>query len=349
MLPPRWVRRVVIAPIVVVGIFVGVTALPIALVVALALSPLLPGRWRPLRFLWFLVLYAASELVLLTALFGLWVATGFGAAMNSPWSQRAHYRLVQLFLDVLYYEATRVLGVKVSIEGTSPDVGPGHPIVVLSRHAGAGDSFLLIRMLLSTYDREPRIVLKDTLQWDPAIDTALNRLPNRFITPNPGSTGAIIEERIQQLASQLDTNDALVIFPEGGNFSKTRRRLAIDRLRHKGLTAEAEQAERLRHVLPPRPGGTTAAFRAAPDADAVLVAHTGLEHLSSLGDLWRWLPMDSDVRLRWWRVPAAEVPREPEAVAAWLDEWWARIDGWIHEHQTALQTSEGGTTRSSSS
>ncbi len=338
-----------IAPTVMVGVIAALLAMPVALLVAGALSPLLPGRWRPLRFFWFLAVYAAAELVMLAALFVLWVATGFGAAIDRPWSQRAHYQLVRLFLDLLYYEATRVLGVRVTVEGPSPDVGPGHPIVVLSRHAGAGDSFLLIRLLLSTYSREPRIVLKDTLQWDPAIDTALNRLPNRFITPNPGRTGAVVEQRIEELAGRLDANDALVIFPEGGNFSKTRRRLAIDRLRHKGLTAEAEQAERLRHVLPPRPGGTAAAFRAARDADAVLVAHAGLEHLSSLGDLWRWLPMDSEVRLRWWRVPAAEVPREAAGVAEWLDDWWARIDDWIHENQLAAHQADGGSTRSTAS
>ncbi len=41
--------------------------------------------------------------------------------------------------------------------------------------------------LMNWYAREPRIVLKDTLQWDPAIDVVLNRLPNRFIRPDPGA------------------------------------------------------------------------------------------------------------------------------------------------------------------
>ena len=32
-------------------------------------------------------------------------------------------------------------------------------------------------------------MLKDTLQWDPAVDVLLNRLPNRFIAPGhtPGA------------------------------------------------------------------------------------------------------------------------------------------------------------------
>ena len=36
------------------------------------------------------------------------------------------------------------------------------------------------------YDREPRVVLKDTLAWDPVIDVLLRRIPARFITPQPG-------------------------------------------------------------------------------------------------------------------------------------------------------------------
>ena len=65
----------------------------------------------------------------------------------------------------------------------------------------------------------------------------------------------------------------------------------------------------MRRVLPPRPGGVAAALTAAPHADVVFVAHTGLEHLSTVRDLWRGLPMDKTLHLRWWFVPAAEVPR----------------------------------------
>ena len=56
----------------------------------------------------------------------------------------------------------------------------------MCRHAGPGDSFVLVHALVNWFDREPRIVLKDMLQWDPAVDVLLNRLPNRFITPHRG-------------------------------------------------------------------------------------------------------------------------------------------------------------------
>ena len=329
MLPTRWVRRVVVAPLVVVLLVLLLTSAPVWLLLAAAASPLLPGRWRPLRLLWFLLLYAAMELVCLVVLFGLWVATGFGWSLRAPWSQRAHYALVRRFLRVLEWEARRVLGVRVEVEGPAPAEYHERPLIVLARHAGPGDSFLVVNALMNSYAREPRIVLKDTLQWDPAIDVLLNRLPNGFITPDPGRTGHLVEEQISRLAHDLDGNDSLVIFPEGGNFTAARRQRAIDRLRQRGLERMARRAEQMMHVIAPRPGGVTAALGSAKDADVVLVAHTGLEHLSSVIDLWRGLPMDTVVRMRWWQVPAAEVPRDDDAVVEWLFGWWGLVDAWI--------------------
>jgi 1-acyl-sn-glycerol-3-phosphate acyltransferase len=346
VLPPLWARRLVVGPVVVVLILVLLTSAPIWLIAAAAASPLLPGRWRPLRLLWFLVLYAALELACLAALLALWVATGFGAAMRSGWSQRAHYSLVRWFLALLDWEARRVLGVRVEVEGPAPAEYHERPLVVMARHAGPGDSFLVVHALMNWYDREPRIVLKDTLQWDPAIDVLLNRLPNGFITPDPGRTGDLVGQQIGVLARDLDGDDSLVIFPEGGNFTAERRQRAIDRLRDRGLDRMADRAERMMHVIAPRPGGVTAALTTAVDADVVLVAHTGLEHLASVVDLWRGLPMDTVVRMRWWQVPAREVPRDEAAILEWLYGWWAVVDGWIAANRPAAPVPEeqSGTT-----
>ena len=80
------------------------------------------------------------------------------------------------------------------------------------------------------------------------------------------------------------------------------------------------------HVLAPRPGGFLAALDAAPDADVVLVAHTGLDHLLTVGDVWRELPMDKRIVMRWWQVPRAEIPTGREERIDWLFGWWERID-----------------------
>ena len=87
------------------------------------------------------------------------------------------------------------------------------------------------------------------------------------------------------------------------------------------------------NVLPPHASGALAAIAACPQADVVFVAHTGLDRLVSVRDVWRSLLTDMEVRARWWRVPAASVPRSAsrDTQVTWLYDWWARIDAWITE------------------
>jgi 1-acyl-sn-glycerol-3-phosphate acyltransferase len=325
-LPPRWFRRLVLCPAVLVLTALLLTTLPLWLVVAAALSPVTPGRLRPLRVLWLLVLALVLESVVLVALFWLWLLSGFGLLVRTPPYEYLHYQLVGWYLRVLFREATRVLRLRVEVEGPPPDEYLDRPLVVFCRHAGPGDSFLLVNALVNWYAREPRIVLSAALQWDPAIDVVLNRLPNRFISEGGGEH---LEQRVGELAAGLDHNDAFVIFPEGGNFTERRRVAGISRLRRRGLHEMARRSEAMRHVLAPRPGGVTAALASAPTADVVWVAHTGLDHLYTMADVWRALPLDNTVRMRWWRVPAAEVPRGEEAQIDWLYQWWERIDDWV--------------------
>ena len=165
------------------------------------------------------------------------------------------------------------------------------------------------------------------------IDVLLHRIPARFISPNPGE-GQDLESQIKALATGLDDDDAFVIFPEGGNFTAARRDRAIARLRKLGLDRMAQRAEQMTNVLAPRPGGFLAALDAAPEADVVLVAHTGLDHLLTVGDIWRELPMDKQIVMRWWRVPRADIPPDRDGRIDWLFGWWERIDAWIDENRT---------------
>lgn len=325
-------RRVVLAPLVVWLTILAWLSSPVLLLVAAALSPKIPGKWRPLRLLWMVIVYATAESILLVVLFGLWIASGFGRWIRTPYFEGIHYDLVEGLLWVLFHEGERTLNVSITTTGPSPDAHPGRPLLVCSRHAGPGDSFTLINALMHDYHREPRVVLKDSMAWDPAIDVVLNRIPARFISPNP-KAGEDVESQIRSLAAGLDDNDAFVIFPEGGNFTPERRDRAIAKLKQLGLEKMAARAEAMTHVLAPRPGGFLAALEAAPDADVALVAHTGLDHLRTVGDLWRELPMDKQIIMRWWTVPRAEIPEDRDARIDWLFDWWARIDTWVEENR----------------
>lgn len=318
------------------AILVGTTVglwffVPFWVIVAAVVSTRVPGRWRPLRLFWLLLLHLTLESLALVSLFGLWIGSGFGAFIRRPFFQWCHYDVMQWYLRNLFREATRVLRLRIITSGPAPDAFPGDPLLVLSRHAGPGDSFTIVHALMNTYGREPRIVLKNTLMWEPTVGILMHRLPNRFVKPNP-KPGNDLRSQIGDLARDLDSDDVLLIFPEGGNFTASRRERAIARLRQLGLDQMAVRAREWTHVLAPRPGGVAAALAAAPGVDVLLCAHTGLEHLTTISDIWRELPMDKQLVLRWWRVPRATIPSDPEGIASWLFAEWARVDAWIDSH-----------------
>jgi 1-acyl-sn-glycerol-3-phosphate acyltransferase len=341
-------RRLLTVPLVGSLFLLLVTGLPLWALAAAAVSPRLPGRLRPLRLLWFLVVYLGLQVAGITVAILLWVAAGFGRSLGGEQARRRHYRLLGALLAGVMRTARRAFKLRLDVEADpSPEARPevphddARPLIVLARHAGPGDSFLLVHELLTQYGRHPRIVLKAALQWDPMIDVLLNRLPNRFIA----SVRAGVPESIAALARDMGPEDALLIFPEGANFTEARRRRGIERLESEGEHDRAARARELSRLLPPRPAGTFAAIDAAPHADIVFVAHTGLEHLSTLRDLWRGLPMDADVRARLWTVPHEDVPVDPGARLDWLNDWWERIDTWIE--QAPARRQPGGRTTDS--
>ncbi len=323
-------RRAVTVPLVVLLTGVVWLTLPLWLIGAAALSPFVPGHWRALRLTWLLVVALTAETLLLAVLLGTWLASGCGRRLRTAYWEGVHYDLVQGTMWLLFREARRVLHLSIVTEGPEPDAHPGVPLLVCCRHAGPGDSFTLIHALMDWYEREPRVVLKDSLAWDPVVGTVLRRIPARFISPGSGED---LEDQIAALATDLDGDDAFVIFPEGGNFTVERRARAIERLTGLGLHAMARRAEGMLHVLAPRPGGVIAALDAAPEADVMMVAHTGLDHLNGVRDLWRELPMDKQLVMRWWQVPREDIPEGREERIEWLYDWWQHIDDWVEQHR----------------
>jgi 1-acyl-sn-glycerol-3-phosphate acyltransferase len=342
MLPPRLIRRLVLAPLVVVIAVALAACFPLLAVVTAAFGLVhlsRPGRMRSLRLLWFAVCWLAGETVALFTCLGLWVASGFGGRMRTEPYQARNYRVMQWFLALVFRQATRTFGLRVEIdepELTSDEqlARLARPVIVLSRHAGPGDSVLVAHHLLSLYGRRPRVVMKATLQFDPTLDVVANRVPNVFVQRRQGRGSASIEE-IERLARGLGQDGALVIFPEGGNWTPGRWRRGIQRLEKRGRADLAARARQMPNLLPPQPGGALAAIGAAPGADVIFVAHTGLDGLVSVADVWRDLPIDQTVRARWWRIPFDQVPRDAaqEAQVKWLYDWWERIDAWISENR----------------
>ena len=343
MFPPRLVRRLVLGPLM-VAVAVAVAALsPLLalLTAAFGLARLRRGRLRGLRLLYFGLTWLAAETAALFMCLGLWIASGFGGRLRTEPYQSRHYDVMRWYLDLVYRAAARTFGVRVEVE--EPELTPeeraarlARPVIVLSRHAGPGDSFLLVHHLISVYARRPRVVMKAAMQLDPGVDVVANRLPNVFISRRRGGERVHVEQ-IRRLARGLDRDSALVIFPEGGNWTPGRWQRGIRRLERGGRPDLAARARRMRNVLPPRAGGARSAITACPAADVIFVAHAGLDQLVSVGDIWRNLPMDQVIHARWWRVPADQVPRsgDREAQVQWLYGWWETIDRWISARRAA--------------
>ena len=352
MLPPTPIRRLLLVPLVVV-IAVALAALT-PLVALLTLAFNLIARWRVhrsrlLRVAWLGLIWSAGETAALTVSLCLWIVSGFGGRLDTEPYQTRHYAVMRWFLDLIYRAAGRACGLRVTVTGPRQAGPPGdRPLVVLSRHAGPGDSLLLIHHLLSACDRRPRVVMKATLQLDPSVDILANRLPNAFLNRAANAGRAVNSrqrtEQIRRLAAGMSQRSALVVFPEGGNWTPLRWRRAIDRLRRGGRPDLAERAAAMPNVLPPHAAGALAALTACPRADVIFVAHTGLDRLVSVRDVWRGLRDDMEVTARWWRVPAASVPRAAsrDAQVTWLYDWWERIDAWITAENPAAPEEDRG-------
>jgi hypothetical protein len=326
--PPLIVRRLLVAPLVVLVCLVLVVLSPLLLMAALVVDAVRRRGLGTTRLTAFGLVFVASETAMMLALLALWVASGFGLLLRTRAIESAHYATLRGWLRCLSAAAVGLLGLRIEVVDP-PEPRPG-PLLVFGRHAGAGNSLMMIRTLMLRYRRRPRIVMLAFLQWDPVIDVVCHRLPSLFIDHDSERSDHFVE-KIGTLAAGMGEMDALVLYPEGHDFTERLRERAIAHLRRLGHHRAADRAETMEYVLPPRHKGPLAAILAAPTADVVLVAHTALEELGTFRELPGRVPLGRPIRARYWRVPAAEVPRESEPLITWLYEWWQQIDDWVDE------------------
>ena len=259
--PTVLIRRLVLAPLVIVIACGFIVLSPFLALLALVFGLLArsrAGHMRSLRLVGFMLVWFVAETVTLVVLAGLWLVSGFGGRMRTEPYQSRHYAVMRRLLDTLYEGAERTYGLRVEVD--EPDLTGEElaarltkPVIVLSRHAGPGDSLLLVHQLLSVYHRRSRVVMKAALQLDPSVDIVGNRLPNVWSVAPAGEH--IFTEQIARLARGLDERGALAIFPEGGNWTPGRWRRGIRRLESAGRTDLAERAGAMTNLLPRAPAG----------------------------------------------------------------------------------------------
>ena len=153
MVPPRLVRRIVLAPLlIVIAVAVVVLFPPLALLaVAFGLArgsrwghsrsaaPPAPGqarvsrlgRLRALRLLSFALIWLVAETAALFMCLALWITSGFGGRLRTEPYQSRHYAIMEWYLGRLYGAAVSTLGLRIEVH--EPDLTAGEQAARLAR------------------------------------------------------------------------------------------------------------------------------------------------------------------------------------------------------------------------
>jgi 1-acyl-sn-glycerol-3-phosphate acyltransferase len=237
-------------------------------------------------------------------------------------------RLMRDVLTTAYAAVRRILDVEVVLDpsSTTPEEIPHHePVIVLSRHCGPGDSLLVAWLLTIEYRLQVRIVLKAILRCEPVLDFAGELGCLCFL-----ARGGRARHQIHDLAASLVGGQALLLFPEGANFTLPRWRTAIAELRSTGRIRAASRALRQSYTLPPHTGGVTAAVTGAPSANVLVLAHNGFCP-DGRARLWWQLPVHRQLLVRTTLFPAGELP-QADQLSPWLERTWTQVDAWVADH-----------------
>jgi 1-acyl-sn-glycerol-3-phosphate acyltransferase len=332
-MPPAAVRRPITITAWLAMSIASLLASPVLLILAAVVSAV-TRRPQALIFTRLMITYFALELAGLVACGALWLASAGGLLIRTDLFQSLHYRLLRWFVHTFAQRWLALLQIEVTPEEPSDAIRAlerDEPLLFFSRHAGPGDTILLIDRLLTDFDRRPRVVFKQTVAIDPCVDLIGHRLPHAVLDT---SDKQACEARIEKLAAELDRRGVLLLFPEGGNFTAERHRRAIRNLRRIGRHREAAKAARMPHVLPPHPSGALAALRGNPRADVIFGTHSGLGLAAFPREIWRDPPLGKTFTTQMWLSSAAERPAQPDSQAAWIFDWWERLDAWIDAHGT---------------
>lgn len=302
--------------------FALLLALSPALVPVAAATDLARGaRFASVRSLAMVLAYLALELAGALAALALWLRGGERFV-------DANFRLQWWWASALFSTARALFGMRVEVSGA--ELAAEGPVLVLARHASVVDTLLAATLLSRPYGLRLRYVLKRELLWDPCLDIVGQRLPNAFVRRGSRDTAGDVAA-VRALATDLGPRDGVMIFPEGTRATPSRRARALERLAASSAVS-AEQlasARRLAHLLPPRVEGVLALLDAAPGADVVFLAHTGLDRVRSIGDLHRGGLVGQAIRVRVWRCARGTLPEDREGRVRWLSAQWQAMDDWV--------------------
>jgi 1-acyl-sn-glycerol-3-phosphate acyltransferase len=280
---------------------------------------------RMLAFGW---VWLATEAVGIIRFFLQWLAAGFGR--NRKHMVDRAWAVQQWWARVLFGSVRRLFRLGLEVDGYD-SVTPG-PILAMFRHASIIDNLLPAALLTDAKGLKLRWLIKRELLEVPSLDVGGKRLPNYFVDRAAADPREELR-RIRALATNLASDEGILIYPEGTRFTERRRARALEKLQE-SASSLYDRASRLRYVLPPRIGGVLTLLDSG--VDPVICAHEGLGGFAKVRDIWSGAIMNTTIRVKFWRVAAADVPTDRKGRIDWLYAQWEAIDAWIESVKTPV-------------
>ena len=282
--------------------------------------------WVGVRLTAFLWWFLFGEMRALLAILGIWIVTGAWFGVGSKRRRVLLYRLRVHWCNS-HLSGIRVLfGLRFEIEGLD-EAAPG-PVMIMLRHASIIDNMLPDSIVSRTHGIGLRYVIKRELQMIPTIDIGGRWVPTNFVRRGSGDAEAEIEP-----AAPADRGPGRrrghPDLPRGDAVHPGQARSARRRSSASASPRSREFADRLEHLLPPRLGGPLALLDEAPDVDVVFCGHVGFDGFQYISDVWAGELVGSVIGVKFWRVPAAEIPTDEAGRAEWLYRNWLEMDDWI--------------------
>ena len=309
-------------------LFVLITLASPLLLVAAALVDVaqwFTGRrqWMSLRLVamawWFLF----GEMKAYATIAAIWVFSRHGSDRRRRWSYALRIRWMAGHVAGL----RAIMGLTFDVEGVE-QAGPG-PVVIFMRHTSIIDNALPDAVAARAHGMGLRYVIKRELEALGTIDIVCRWIPTYLAARDSKNTEGDVAA-VRKLTENFgpDTREGILIYPEGTRF--TPERLA----KSKKVIAErqpenAQRADRLKHILPPKLGGPIAVLEETAPCDVVFCGHAGFDGLRTVGDIWRGKLVGNTIHVRFQRFPAADVPGSRDEKVAWFYDRWQEVDDWV--------------------
>jgi 1-acyl-sn-glycerol-3-phosphate acyltransferase len=238
----------------------------------------------------------------------------------------AHDRLEGWWARVQFDWARRIYRLKVNAEGT--EALGGKPYILFIRHVSVIDNLIPAVFAVDHKRASMKWVLNWYLMRDPCIDIVGHRIGCAFVRGGTDQSPREISH-IRTMAESLRPGQGIVLYPEGTLYSPNKYERVLRKV-ERGRDEEVISFVRsLRGTLPPRLGGTLAVLEMRPDLDVVFCSHAGLDDALDKAAIVAGGLIGRELRIKFWRVPSEEIPRERAELRQWLFREWRKVDAFV--------------------